>query len=129
MIEQIKLFETNTIAIEIIDGFTEADQKMIKKWFQEKKDSGYDHINLLVKLDELKISQSSVKAFMEDAIWAIRNYKHLGNLAVVSHSNIVKALVPVDRFFFERIQKGYEEKYFDISQLDEAFRFVSGSSN
>jgi len=43
----------------------------------------------------------------------------------VAHSKIVKALVPIDNFVFERLQKGYEERYFDISQLDKAFEFIN----
>ncbi|MCB0599578.1 MAG: STAS/SEC14 domain-containing protein [Saprospiraceae bacterium] len=125
MIEQIKTFPGNVIAIEVIDGFTGTDQKMIEKLFQEKLKRGFDRINMLVKLDEMKISNSSIKAFMEDSIWAIRNYSYLGNFAIVAHSKIVKALVPIDRFFFERIQKGCEEKYFDVSQLDAAFQFIA----
>jgi hypothetical protein len=33
-------------------------------------------VNMLVKLDELKVSHSSVKAFMEDIIWTLRHYKN-----------------------------------------------------
>ena len=82
-------------------------------------------VNVLVKLDELKISHSSVKAFMEDIIWALRNYKQIGHLAIVAHSNVLKALVPIDNLFFQRASKGRYERYFDVSQMDEAMRFVS----
>ena len=58
-------------------------------------------------------------------IWVLRNYKKMGNLAIVGHSKILKALVPIDNFFFERLQKGYEERYFDISQIDKAIEFIS----
>jgi hypothetical protein len=79
----------------------------------------------LVKLDETKISHSSVKAFMEDSIWALRHYKQLGHLAIVAHSNVLKALVPIDNYFFQRASKGRLERYFDVSQMDEAFEFIS----
>lgn len=125
MIEQIKTFKGNALAIEVIDGFTETDEKLAQKFFQEKIDEGNDHVNVLIKLDEMKISHSSTKAFMEDMIWILRNYKHMGNLAIVAHSKIVKALVPIDNFFFERLQKGYEERYFDISQLEKAIEFIN----
>ncbi len=124
MIEQIKTFKSNALAIEVIDDFTETDEKLAQKLFKEKIDEGNDQINVLIKLDEMKISHSSIKAFMEDMIWVLRNYKHLGNLAIVAHTNIIKALVPIDNFFFERLQKGYEERYFDISQLDKAIEFI-----
>ena len=124
MIEQIKTFKSNALAFEVIDDFTETDEKLAQKLFKEKIDEGNDQINVLIKLDEMKISHSSIKAFMEDMIWVLRNYKHLGNLAIVAHTNIIKALVPIDNFFFERLQKGYEERYFDISQLDKAIEFI-----
>lgn len=125
MIEQIKTFKGNALAIEVIDGFTETDEKLAQKFFKDKIDEGNDHVNVLIKLDEMKISHSSTKVFMEDMIWVLRNYKHMGNLAIVAHSKILKALVPMDNFFFERLQKGYEERYFDISQLDNAIEFIS----
>ena len=124
MIEQIKLDKGNVLAIEVLDGFTETDEKLVQKFFKQKLDEGYSHVNVLVKLDEMKITQSSTKAFMEDFIWLLRNYKQIGNIAIVAHSKILKALVPIDNFFFERLQKGYEERYFDSSQLDKAIEFV-----
>ncbi|MCB0497799.1 MAG: STAS/SEC14 domain-containing protein [Cyclobacteriaceae bacterium] len=127
MIEKIEKFDTNTLAFEIIDGFTETDQKLAEKFFQQKLDQGYDVVNMLIKMDEAKIGSSSIKAFMEDAIWVLRKYKKLGNIAIVAHSNIVKALVPIDKFFFERIQKGYEERYFDASQFDKAVAFIKSN--
>jgi len=125
MIEKIKKFQNNQLAIEVIDGFTETDEKICQKWFQQKLDEGYQQVHVLVKLDETKISHSSVKAFMEDSIWAFRHYKQLGHLAIVAHSNVLKALVPIDNYFFQRASKGRLERYFDVSQLDEAFEFIS----
>lgn len=129
MIEQLKTFEGNTLAIEVIDGFDETDEKLAQKLFQEKLDKGFDQVNVLVKLDEMKISNSSVKAFMEDTIWVLRNYKKLGHLAIVAHSKVLKALVPIDNLFFERASKGRLEKYFDISQIEEAMEFVNPNNS
>lgn len=125
MIEQIKTFSGNTLALEVINSFTETDEKLAQKFFQEKLEQGFDYVNVLIKLDEFKVSQSSTKAFMEDMVWTLRNYKSMGNLALVAHSKILKALVPVDAFFFERLRKGFEERYFDVSQLEQAFAFVT----
>ncbi|WP_437396953.1 STAS/SEC14 domain-containing protein [Flagellimonas lutimaris] len=127
MVEQIKTFSNNVLAIEVIDGFTENDEKICQKFFNEKLEKGFKTVNVLVKLDELKISDSSIKAFMEDIIWSLRNYKKMGHLAIVAHSKILKALVPIDNLFFERASKGRLERYFDVSQLDEALNFVQQS--
>ena len=125
MIEQIKTFKGNALAIEVIDGFTKTDEKLVEKLFAKKIDEGNEQVNVLVKLDEIKINHINTKAFMKNVIWVLRNYKHIGHLAIVAHSKIVKALVPIDNFVFERLQKGYEERYFDVSQLDKAFEFIN----
>ena len=125
MIEQLRTFKTNTLAFEVIESFTETGEKLAQKFFQEKVDSGYETVNLLVKIDELKVSKMEAKAFFEDIIFVIRKFKHLGNLAIVAHSKILKALVPIDNFFFERLKNGQKEQYFDVSQLDEAYKFVT----
>lgn len=124
MIEQMKTFEDNVLAIEVIDGFDETDEKLCQKFFDEKLEKGFATVNVLVKLDELKITHSSTKAFMEDIIWTLRNYKKMGHLAIVAHSKILKVLVPIDNLFFQRASKGRLERYFDVSQMDEAIAFV-----
>ena len=102
MIEQMKTFKGNTLAIEVIDGFTINDEKLCQKFFKEKLEEGHKQVHVLVKLDEMKLSKSNAKAFMEDMIWALRHYKQLGHLAIVAHSNVLKALVPIDNLFFQR---------------------------
>ncbi|AWM14567.1 STAS/SEC14 domain-containing protein [Flavobacterium sp. NRK F10] len=127
MIEQLETFKGNTLAFEVIDGFTETDEKLAQKFFQEKLDMGFSFVNVLIKLDEMKISKTSSKAFMEDIIWTLRNYKQMGHLAIVAHSNILKALVPIDNLFFERASKERYERYFDVSQMEEAMKFVKST--
>ncbi|PLX03207.1 MAG: STAS/SEC14 domain-containing protein [Marinilabiliales bacterium] len=124
MIEQLKKFDNNVLAIEVIDGFTETDEKLCQKFVNEKLNKGYDQINILVKLDEMKIGHSSAKAFFEDSLWALRNFKEFGHIAIVAHSKVMKAMVPIDNLFFERASKGRKEQYFDVSQMDEAYEFV-----
>lgn len=124
MIQQLKTSPENVLAIEVIDGFTKTDEKLCQKFFEEKLAKGFDTVNVLVKLDEMKISKISVKAFFEDILWSLRNYQKMGHLAIVAHSSILKALVPVDNLFFARSAKGREERYFDVSKLDKAFEFV-----
>jgi len=124
MIEQMKIFKGNTLAFQAIDSFTEIDVELAHKFFNEKIAQGHKHVNVLICLDELKISHINVKAFMEDIIWVLRKFKQIGNIAIVAHSNILKAMVPLDSFFFDRLKKGFEERYFDITQLDEAMVFV-----
>ncbi|MBL4592494.1 MAG: STAS/SEC14 domain-containing protein [Flavobacteriales bacterium] len=128
MIEQLKISEKNVLAIEVIDAFTETDERYCQKLFEQKREQGFEQVNVLVKLDEIKISKTSIKVFFEDMVWVLRNYKHLGHLAIVAHSNILKVLVPIDNLFFARASKEREERYFDISQIEETFNFVNETS-
>ena len=125
MVEQLEVFNNNVLALTVIDGFTEEDEKICQKFFNKKLEQGFETVNVLVKLDELKISHSSAKAFFEDTVWALRNYRKLGHLAIVAHSKVLKALVPIDNLFFERASKGRQERYFDVSQMEEAMDFVN----
>ena len=127
MLEKIRNFDDNVLAIEVIDGFTKTDELICQKFFNEKLEMGYEKVNVLVKLDEMKVSHSETKAFFEDTLWAIRNYKKLGHLAIVAHSNIIKALVPIDNLFFARAKEGRVERYFDVSQMDEAMALVTNN--
>lgn len=127
MIEEIKIFNTNVLAIEVIDGFTQTDQKVCQKLFEKKLNIGYESIHLLVKIDETKISHNNVIAFFKDTIGLLKNYKKMGHLAIVAHSKVLKALVPMDNLFFARAIKGRQDRYFDISQLEEAFAFVDAN--
>jgi hypothetical protein len=127
MIEQIKTFKGNAIAIEAIESFTETDAQLLHKFFEQKLNAGNEHVHVLVKLDEIKINQISTKAFFEHMIWVIRNLKNVGNLAIVAHSNILKAMIPVDNLFFERLKEGFEERYFDVSHLDKALHFIESN--
>ncbi len=101
------------------------DEKYCQKLFNEKLEQGFDQVNLLIKLDELKVSQSEIKAFFEDMLFIMRNYKKMGHLAIVAHSNILKILIPIDNLFFERASKGRLERYFDVSQINDAMDFVN----
>lgn len=127
MIQQIKSFKGNALAFEIIDGFTETDERLAQKFFQEKIDLGFEQINVLIKIDELKVDKVNINSFMEDILWLVRNYKKMGHIAIVAHSKIIKAFVPIDNLFFERASKNRIEKYFDAADLDKALAFISAN--
>ena len=127
MIEELKTFDTNVLAFEVVDSFTENDEKLAQKLFNEKLDHGFDQVNILVKIDEMKVSEIGTKAFFQDIIFILRQFKKLGHIAIVGHSKLMKVMVPIDNLFFERSSKGRAERYFDISQMDEAMEFVGAN--
>lgn len=125
MIEQLKIFDTNTLAIEVINGFTETDEQLAQKFFNEKLAKGFDKVNLLIKFDEYKVSKTEFKAFFEDMAFVIKKFDKLGRLAYVGQSKLMEALVPVDNLFFKNKTKDREERYFDISEIEKAYKFVT----
>ncbi len=46
MIEQIKIYDNNVLAIEVIGGFTETDEKLCQKFFNKKNKQGYKSMKL-----------------------------------------------------------------------------------
>ena len=125
MIEQIKTFETNAVALEVIGGFSETDEKFAQKLIQEKLDAGFDIVNILVKVDEYKIMNTEAKAIFEDLSFLFKKIKNIGNIAIVTHSKVLKVLVSIDNVIYKSIKNCKSEKYFDVEQLDEALEFIS----
>jgi len=127
MVEQLEVFENNVLALEAYGGFTEVDEKYCQKLFSQKLEIGFDKINILIKIDELKITKSSLKALLEDLVWAMRNYKKMGRLAIVANSSIIKKLVEIDNLFFANKKEGRIEQYFNITEMKQALEFVNKS--
>lgn len=124
MVQQFKKFDNNVLALLIARGFTKVDEKFCQKLFENILDMSLDQVNVFIKIDEINLRQSSVKALFEDMAYTLKNYKSLRHIAIVAHSKILKSLVPVDALFFENTNKGRSERYYDISQINEAFEFV-----
>jgi len=125
MVEQLEVFEKNVLALEAYGGFTEVDEKYCQKLFSLKLEKGFDKVNILIKIDELKITKSSLKALLEDMVWALRNYKKMGRMAIVANSSIIEKLVTIDNLFFSKESEGRLEKYFDVSEMKQALAFVN----
>ncbi len=126
MIKTIEGAKPNVIAIEIIDGYQHEDEKSLEKMFEERLDSGMEKVNLLVKIDSLKIIKSSLKAMWEDGVYAIKHIKHCGRIAVVGDSKIEEVLVKMDNAIFGSKKSGRSEKYFFTDEMDQAMDFVNG---
>jgi hypothetical protein len=62
---------------------------------------------------------ASLKAMYEDASYLLKNIKNFDRMAIVGDKKWEEILVKADSLV-------YGEKYFDISQLDEAWDYVEG---
>ncbi len=126
MINQIKLFEKNELALELFGTFTETDALFIEKLFQEKLDQGFEHVNILIQVKDMSVLKGmSLKAFFQGELWGIKHFNKIGRCAVVSHSGVMEAVVTVENRVLHLFNHALEEKYFDQKQLDEALDFIT----
>ena len=113
------------IALEIIDGYENADEKFIEKQFDEKIAAGITKVNFLVKIDNLSLSKSSWKAMWNDGLYAIKHISNCGRIAIVGDSKIEKFLIKSDNMFFGSEKAGRLEKYFFVEDLDKALGWIN----
>lgn len=126
MITQLKKFDSNVLAIELSDSFTEADAQLIEQLFEEKLNQGYPHVNILIKVKDLSILQHmSFKGFLQGEWWGIKHFSKIGKCAVVAHSGIMESVVNFENNVLHLFNHALEEKYFDVSAMDEALKFIS----
>ena len=126
MINQIKVFKTNALALEMVDKFTEADANLIEKLYQEKLDLGYKKINILIKVKDLSvITDMTLKGFFKGELWGIKHFGSMGKCAVVSHSSVMKSVINAENKFLHLFNKALDEKYFDEADLESALKFIA----
>ncbi len=126
MINQIKEFKDNAIALEILGAFTEADALLIEKLFEEKLNQGHKHVNILIKVKDMSaIKDMKLKGFFEGELWGIQHFGKIGRCAVVSHSGFMESVVNIENKVLHLFNPALEEKYFDETELEEALKFIT----
>ena len=83
----------NVIGVEVSESYTKQDVEALKKLFEAKLAEGFDRINLLCKIDNLKLRDIKFDAFIEDAAYALKYIEQLRHIAVVGNSDLIKHLV------------------------------------
>jgi hypothetical protein len=125
MLEQIKIFKGNALALELTETFTKADALLIKQLFEEKLEAGYEHVNLMIKVKDMSVMKHmSLKAFLEGETWGFKHFGKIGRCAVVAHSDFIRSVVKIENKILHLANAAFEEKYFDTTELDEALNFV-----
>ncbi|WP_312313964.1 STAS/SEC14 domain-containing protein [Empedobacter brevis] len=126
MINQIKKFKKNAIALELLGVFTEDDALLIEQLFEEKLKEGYQHVNILIKVKDMSaIKEMKLKGFFEGELWGIKHFGKIGRCAVVSHSGFMKSVVNLENKILHLFNPALEERYFDETALDEALKFIA----
>lgn len=126
MVNQIQKFSGNAIALELLGAFTETDVLFIERLFEEKLSEGYKHVNILIKVKDLSvIKDMKLKGFFEGELWGIKHFGKIGRCTVVSHSELMEAIVKIENKILRLFSPALEEKYFDETELDEALKFIT----
>lgn len=125
MLKVLEGASEKAIALEIIDGYETDDEKSIEKLFEKKLASGISKVNILMKIDNLKITKSSWKAMWSDCLFAMKHIINCGHIAIVGNSKIEEFLVKSDNAFFGSKKAGRVEKYFNVADLDKAMGWVN----
>lgn len=125
MVQQIKIFEKNALALELLETFTETDALLIEKLFEEKLNKGYAHVNILIKVKDMSLLKHvDLKGFLQGELWGIKHFGKIGRCAVVAHSGFMESIVKLENKALHVFNHALEERYFDEAQLDEALEFI-----
>jgi hypothetical protein len=126
MINQIKTFKRNALALELTGAFTNDDVQLLKQLFEEKLNDGSEHVNLLFKVKDMtQFKHADLKALLTGEAWGMSHFYKIGRCAVVAHSDFIKAAVEIESKPLHWISNALDEKYFDETQLEEALLFVN----
>lgn len=126
MVNQIKTFPGHALALELGDSFTEADADAISQLFEEKLNMGADEVNMLILVKDISILKHiSLKGFFKGEIWGMKYFGRIGHCAIVAHSGIIENIVKIEGKILRLFSHALEERYFDISQMDEAMAFIT----
>lgn len=118
MVKILERSKDNVLGVEATGEVSLEDLKKVEVVFDEaiKK---YDKINWLYIIGTMKYT--NLRAMYEDMSWLMKNLKHFDRMAVVGDKKWEELMIKTDGFFFG-------EKYFDITQLEEAWKYVEGKA-
>ena len=114
MIKALERSKGNVFGFEVSGEITVEDIRRVTDVL-DKAIEKYGKINWLFVFKTIKYH--SPRAFYEDIMWVMKHLKYFDRMAVVGDTMLGEVLAKVDALAFG-------EKYFDISQLEDAWRYV-----
>ena len=125
MFEILPETKGDILAVEIIDSYTKEDLDALVGAFEGRLAEGHDRINLLIKIDRMKLLKSDLGALVSDAMFALKNMDKMRHIAVVGDSLVEKILIEMDNKLFGSKKKDLVEKYFSVKDVDKALAFLA----
>ncbi len=116
MLKVLERSHGNIIGIEAFGDITGEDIDEITPQIEELIDK-YGKINWLfiIKTGRYK----TVRELYEDIMWLLKDIKNFDRMAIVGESKEEGLLIMIDGLVFG-------EKYFDLSGIEEAWRYIEG---
>jgi hypothetical protein len=118
MIKILERSKGNVFGFEATEGISESDVRDVASQLDEAIKI-YGKINWLFVMKTVKYT--SLRAMYEDMMWLLKNLKHFDRMAVVGDKKWEELLIKADGLVFG-------EKYYDISQIDDAWEYVEGGA-
>ena len=116
MIKILDRSKGNVFGIESTGKITAEDIEKISGQLQEGIDK-YGKINWVFIMKDFK--GTTIKGMYEDVKFLFKNLKHFDKMAVVGDKLWLELLIKADGLIFG-------EKYFDISKLEDAWKYIEG---
>lgn len=116
----------NVLGVEITGGYTKEDVEAFKSAFEKVLAGGADRVNLLVKMDQMRLTESELGAFVQDARYALHFLKRMRHVAIVGHGKTQAFLVKVDNMLLGKPEDELIERFFEAADMDKAWEFVRG---
>jgi len=114
----------DVLAVEISGSYTVEDVEQFEKAAEAQLALGNQRINILAKIDKLDLLKIEPKAFFKDSKYALGHIKQMRHLAIVGDSKLEEVMVKLDNLIFGSEKKELIEKYFNVADMDQAWKFV-----
>ena len=114
----------DVLAVEISGSYTVEDVEQFEKAAEAQLALGNQRINILAKIDKLDLLKIEPKAFFKDSKYALGHIKQMRHLAIVGDSKLEEVMVKLDNLIFGSEKKELIEKYFNVADMEQAWKFV-----
>jgi len=118
-----------TLGFEVIDSYTQKDMETVEFLFEQKIKQGHKKINMLIKLDKMKLSKATMKLMMGQGVYAFQNKKKFRHISLVGNTQVKNMLSKLDRIVFNNKSQDMIIKYFDIKHLSKSWIFLKNSKD
>lgn len=114
------------LAVEVLRTYSKKDVEAFDQIMDQWMARAGGRLNMLIRLDRLDLSKVSLDSYIEDCRRTLQRRDNLERIAVVGDSEMARSLVTMDNLIMANAKRGITERYFDVSEIDEAWVFVRG---